>query len=162
MVLGGGVLLAGLSSASAAQPVGDELSISTRAVSPEAEKAFAKAAEFRRLAGEYRKLGGAGEKGGLVRRAEEAAARYEAEGARVQAAAEGVDVLSPEAAAWARKVEEYRRLGGVAYKNGLVQRAEAKLRENGGLVYAVPAATPGLERPFGWGKPIEGFLSRVK
>ena len=93
------------------------------------QDADAMAQHYRELARSYRALGGVGFKTGLVRRAEADAAKYEALAVELRAPELAAEPSSPEAERYARLAERYRRLGGVAYKAGLVQWAEAQQRK---------------------------------
>jgi len=78
-----------------------------------------------RYAGEaqrYRAFGGVGYKTGMVQRAEQQSARYAALAAELRSP---TPPRSAQAEYWAGVVEQYRRMGGVAYKSGLLQRAQA-------------------------------------
>lgn len=92
------------------------------------ESATAKAQYYSHQAETFRSLGGVGYKAGLVQRAEASAARYAALAADLQSSAVEQPPRSPEAEHYARLAEQYRRMGGVAYKAGLVQGAEALQR----------------------------------
>jgi hypothetical protein len=72
----------------------------------------------------FRSMGGFTYKQGLVQDAEAQAARNDALAQKLAAPSAGA-VTSPEAQHYADLAESYRAKGGVAYKTGLVQRAEA-------------------------------------
>ncbi len=69
--------------------------------------------------------GGVGYKTGAVQRAEADATRYSSAATEMQSPA---PVASPEAQHYAELAEQYKLMGGVGYKTGLVQRAEADER----------------------------------
>ena len=93
------------------------------------EQATAKAAYYRRQAERYRALGGVGYKAGLVQRAEANAARYAGLAAELGSPLIEQSPRPPEAERFSRLAAQYRRLGAVAYKAGLVQWAEAEQRK---------------------------------
>lgn len=102
--------------------------------------AQAMAQHYREQADRYRALGGVGYKAGLVQRAEADAAKYSALAEQLAAPAVAVPVPSPEAEHYTQLAKQYRAFGGVGYKTGLVQRAEADAAR-----YSAPAgqvATP--------------------
>jgi hypothetical protein len=105
----------------------------------QADKA-AEAAE--QQAAQAKELGGVGYKTGEVQRDEAAAARYSSTGTEAQAPA---PVTSPEAQHYAELAEQYKQLGGVGYKTGLVQRAEAdgrRAQERADQAAAQPVTAP--------------------
>jgi hypothetical protein len=121
-----------------------------------AAAADAAAQRYARDAQQYRALGGVGYKSGLVQRAEQEASKYAALAASLRAPVAPAPRRSPEAQYWASMVERYKRMGGVGYKSGLVQRAEAELRK---CEPEPPSATPVKPvESWKWGKPIERFL----
>lgn len=129
-----------------------------------AESAEALARHHQEQAERYRALGGVGYKTGLVQRAEQDAAKYAALAAQLRAPASPPPARSPEAEYWAGQVERYKSMGGVAYKTGLVERAEAELRKH---EPPRPEAAPAPRQFEGrwdwrWGKPIERFLAGQK
>ncbi len=69
--------------------------------------------------------GGVGYKTGAVQHAEADATRYSSMASDAQAPA---PVTSPEAQHYAELAAQYKLMGGVGYKTGLVQRAEADQR----------------------------------
>jgi hypothetical protein len=69
--------------------------------------------------------GGVGYKTGAVQRAESEASGWECPSAVAQAPS---TMTAPEAQHYAQLADQYRLLGGVAYKTGIVQRAEADAR----------------------------------
>ena len=92
-----------------------------------AGEAEAAAQHSRDLAAQYRQLGGVGYKTGLVQRANADAARFSALAEQLRAPVlEGP--RSSEGARYAQLAEQYRQMGGVGYKTGLVQWAEAQQR----------------------------------
>lgn len=109
--------------------------------SPEAADAMAQ--HYRDEAQRYRAMGGVAYKAGLVQRAEADAAKYAALAAELRGP---VSVLprSPEAERYAQLATQYRRFGGVAYKAGLVQWAEAQQRK---YEPAVPADAVAMQQP---------------
>jgi hypothetical protein len=104
--------------------------------------AEAKAADWQKKADEYKAMGGATYRLGLVQNAEGMAAKYTAEAAlmRARAAADPATlrVWDAEAARYERLAAQYRSMGGVAYRAGLVQGAEAQARK-----YELAALPPG-------------------
>ena len=100
-----------------------------------ADSAEAMAQQYREQAAHYWSLGGVGYKTGLVQRAEADAAKYAAVAERLRSAAVAMPARSSEAEHYAQLAEQYRKMGGVGYKSGMVQRAEAQARAH------VPAAT---------------------
>jgi hypothetical protein len=96
-----------------------------------AKLADQRASEWKTKVEAYRAMGGAAYKGGLVQRAEGEVARYGREAARARALASGelTEAQIAEAQRYERLADEYRRMGGIAYKNGLVQWAEAQARK---------------------------------
>lgn len=109
-----------------------------------AESANAMAQHFRDQAEHYRSLGGVGYKTGLVQRAEADAAKYAALAEKLgkPEPAVATAVRSPEAERYAQLAARYRAMGGVAYKMGFVQQAEAEQRK-----YASSPASPAPETP---------------
>src|SRR6266496_4668257 len=93
------------------------------------ESANAKAQFYQRQAERYRSLGGVGYKTGLVQRAEADAANYAALAEALHSSAVGRPVRAPEAERFAQLAARYRSMGGVAYKAGFVQWAEAQQRK---------------------------------
>ena len=89
-------------------------------------EASAQAAEQR--AAEYREMGGVGYKTGLVQREEADASRYTDMAKQMSSTEPMFSVTSPEAEHYARLADQYKLMGGVGYKTGLVQRAEADQR----------------------------------
>ena len=103
--------------------------VAARAAEPTSStEADAMAQQFRDQATHYRAMGGVGYKTGLVQRAEADAARYAALAEELRTLAVPAP-RSPEAERYAQLAERYRAMGGVAYKTGLVQRAEAEARK---------------------------------
>jgi hypothetical protein len=107
-----------------------------------AQEATSMAQHYQDQAAHYRALGGAAYKTGLVQRAEADAARYSALANQLAAPAVATPVRSPEAEHYAELAAQYRAMGGVAYKWGLVQRAEAQQRK---YETATVTATPETE-----------------
>jgi hypothetical protein len=112
-------------------------------------EADAMAAAAAQQADQYRQLGGVAYKTGLVQRAEADANRYSSMADEMSAPP--VTVTSPEADHYARLAEQCRQMGGVAYKTGLVQRAEADQRR--AEEDARETATPPTEGPSDWIDP---------
>ena len=133
----GGLLLAGPGRAALA----DE------PATPAEADAMAQAAE--QQADQYRQLGGVAYKTGLVQRAEADATRYS--GMAEEMSAPPVTVTSPEAEHYGQLAEDYKRMGGVGYKTGLVQRAEADQRR--AEDEAAATATPTAQPPASWVDP---------
>jgi hypothetical protein len=117
-VLALGALLGGLpaTAALAAEPT----------TVPEAQ---AMAQHSREQADHYRALGGVGYKSGVVQRAEADTVKYSALAERLAEPTETPFVQSPEAEHYAQLAQQYRAMGGAAYKWGLVQGAEAQQRK---------------------------------
>jgi hypothetical protein len=93
------------------------------ATAPEAQ---AMAQHAREQADHYRALGGVGYKTGSVQRAEADAAKYSALADQLATPTVAAPVRSPEAKHYAKLAQQYRAMGGVAYKSGLVQWAETQ------------------------------------
>jgi hypothetical protein len=93
------------------------------------ESADAMAQHYRDQADHYRALGGVGYKTGLVQRADSDAAKYAALAEQLRAP-EAAQPQSPEAAHYAELAARYRAMGGVGYKTGLVQWAEAQQQKH--------------------------------
>lgn len=111
----------------------------TRALAAEpatASEAQAMAQQYREQADHYRALGGVGYKTGLVQRAEADAAKYSALAEQLSAPTAATP-RSPEAEHYAQLAQQYRAMGGPAYKSGMVQWAEAQQRK-----YEAEAAAP--------------------
>jgi hypothetical protein len=109
-----------------------------------APEAQAMAQHYREQAEQYRALGGVGYKTGLVRRADADAAKYSALAEQLEPTVP-VSPASIEAEHYAELAQQYRAMGGVAYKVGLVQWAEAQQREPEVGVTSSPAtSTPTL------------------
>lgn len=127
------------------------------------ETAQAKAEEYRRRAEKYRRMGGVAYKAGFVQDAEAKAAKYEREAkeAFVLARGETPPVLSAEAQHYLRLAEQYRRMGGIGHKTGLVAWAEAQARKHGAPPSAAQLPVSPTRRPW-TSKPIEEWLQRVK
>ena len=120
-----------------------------------AAQAEAKAAYYQARAEGFRALGGAGYKSGFVRTAEEQASHYAAQAARLRA----VPIApAPEAAYYHAVANGYARIGGAAYKAGLVQAAEAEARKYEPVAVVLPPDTA-LTRHLRFGKEIEGFMN---
>ena len=107
-----------------------------------ASEAQAMAQHSREQADYYRTLGGVGYKSGLVQRAEADTAKYSALAERLAAPTETVFVQSPEAEHYAQLAQQYRAMGGPAYKWGLVQSAEAQQRKYETAAMTGATATP--------------------
>ena len=114
----------------------------TRALASEpatAAEAQAMAEHAREQADHYRALGGVGYKTGSVQRAEADAAKYSVLADQLAAPTGVTPVRSAEAEHYAQLDQQYRAMGGVAYKSGLVQWAEAQERKSeAGTVAAMP------------------------
>lgn len=136
LLLGGLVLIGPARSSRADEP----------ATAVEADE-MAQAAQQR--ADQYRELGGVAYKTGLVQRAEADATRYSSMAEEMSAPE--VTVTSPEADHYAKLAEDYKRMGGVAYKTGLVQRAEADQRR--AEEESVGTATTPAQTPHEWVDP---------
>jgi hypothetical protein len=89
-------------------------------------------------------LGGSGYKSGAVQRAESEAAHYECLSAEAQAPA---PVTSTEAEHYAQLAEQYRQMGAVGYKTGLVQRAEADAQRAQARAEAAAVQQPVVPAP---------------
>ncbi len=116
------------------------------------QEADAMAAAATERADQLSQLGGVAYKTGQVQRAE-AEANHDATVADAMAAPP-VTVSSPEAEHYARLAEDYKLMGGVGYKTGLVQRAEAdqrKAQEKAESAAAVPWVDP-------WAAPCDPAL----
>jgi len=98
------------------------------AESTTALEAHAAAQKYREQAEHYRAFGGVGYKSGLVQRAEADAARYSALADQLAAPKVATLARSPEAEHYAKLAQQYRAMGGPAYK-GRVQWAEAQQRK---------------------------------
>ncbi len=102
----------------------------TRALAAEpttASEAQAMAQHHREQADHYRAFGGVGYKTGMIQRAEADAAKYSA--LAEQLSAPPAATRSPEAEHYAQLAQQYRAMGGPAYKSGMVQWAEAQQRK---------------------------------
>jgi hypothetical protein len=113
----------------------------TRALAAEpttASEAQAMAQQSREQADHYRSLGGVGYKTGLVQRAEADVAKYSALAERLSTPPVATLPRSPEAEHYAQLAQQYRAMGGPAYKAGRVQWAEAQQRK----YEEAPAPTP--------------------
>jgi len=105
-----------------------------------AAEAQAMAQHAREQADHYRALGGVGYKTGSVQRAEADAAKYSVLADQLAAPTAATPVRSSEAEHYAQIARQYRAMGGVAYKSGLVQWAEAQERKyEAGTVTTIPA-----------------------
>jgi len=112
----------------------------TRALAAEpttASEAQAMAQHYREQADHDRALGGVGYKTGMVQRAEADAAKYSALAERLSGPPAATPPRSPEAEHYAQLAQQYRAMGGPAYKSRMAQWAEAQQRK-----YEA-AATPG-------------------
>ena len=104
----------------------------TRALAAEpttASEAQAMAQHYREQADHDRALGGVAYKSGMVQRAEAEAAKYAALAEQLSAPPPATLRRSPEAGHYARLAEQYRSMGGPAYKSGMVPWAEAQQRK---------------------------------
>ena len=108
-----------------------------------AESSDAMAQHYRDQANRYRSLGGVGWKTGLVQRTDADAAKYAAMAERLRTPAVAAPVRSQEAQHYADLAARYRATGGVAYKSGLVQWAEAQQAKH----EAPAAASPPTSEP---------------
>ncbi|HEY6478145.1 MAG TPA: hypothetical protein VI456_16320 [Polyangia bacterium] len=124
---------------------------------------MAQAAE--QQAEQAKQMGGVGYKTGAVQRAEADATRYSSLAADTGTPAQ---VISPEAQHYAKLADQYKLMGGVGYKTGLVQRAEAdqhraeaRAAETTTQPTAVPASSPQKTYPDAcnsddpWMQPLE-------
>jgi len=131
-----GALLVGLpaTAALAAEPT----------TAPEAQ---AMAQKYREQADHYRAFGGVGYKSGIVQRAEADAAKYSALAEQLAMPTVATPAPSAQAQHYAKLAQQYRAMGGSAYKSGMVQWAEAQQRkyeaasEGVALAHYVPAPT---------------------
>jgi hypothetical protein len=114
-----------------------------------AGEAEAAAQHSRELAVHYRQLGGVGYKTGLVQRADADATRFSALAEQLRAPGIATE-RSPEAERYAQLADQYRKLGGVAYKTGMVQWAEAQQRRYELRPVTAPAAQPAERAPAPW------------
>lgn len=139
----GGFLLAGPARAA----VADEPATAADA------DAMAQAAE--QQADQYRQLGGVAYKTGLVQRAEADATRYSSMAEEMSAPP--VTITSPEAEHYAKLAADYKQMGGIGYKTGLVQRAEADQRraEEEAAATTTPAAQPPAGSVDPWAPPCD-------
>jgi len=135
------------------------------------ETAQMKAEEYRNRAAQLRRMGAIGYKTGLIRDAEWKAARWDREArvAKAQRAEEQAQTAAPnpEAERYLRMAADFRRMGGVAYKTGLVDWAESQARKHGAVTWAIAvepraSAAGTIDRPWGWGKPVEVWLNKVR
>jgi hypothetical protein len=166
-----GALLAGVSttSALAAEP---EASVTATASAPAAiasenssvspdfltpETVEARAQHYRDLAVRYRAFGGVGYKAGLVQRAESDAAKYTALAIELRGPTGVAAPRSPEAEHYAQLAARYRQLGGVGYKAGLVQWAEAQERKYEMVAMSDAATTHTADHSCRSSKPIVCF-----
>ncbi len=119
------------------------------------EAADAMAQHYRDQGQQYRAMGGVAWKTGLVQRADADAAKYAALAEQLRAPVASVPL--PEAEHYAQLAAQYRAMGGVAYKTGLVQWAEAQQARA-----EAPAATPTESQPTaatcGATKPTVAFM----
>jgi hypothetical protein len=97
-------------------------------------------------AAQYRELGGVGYKTGLVQREEADATRYANMADEMRAPPASVSVESDQVQHDLALAEQYKLMGGVAYKTGLVQRAEADAsraeQQEAAAVQGVPTSPP--------------------
>jgi hypothetical protein len=121
-----------------------------RAAAPAtAAEAQAKADHYWQQADRYRSLGGVGYASGIVQRAEDDAARYDALAAAL-APSRTITIRSSEGERYGELAARYRALGGVGYKTGLVQWAEARQQHYQSPSFQSPYMTivPGpVEKP---------------
>src|SRR5579871_352874 len=121
------------------------------------EAADAMAQHYQKQGQQYRAMGGVAWKTGLVQRADAGAAKYAALAEQLRGPVAATPVQSPEAEHYAQLAAQYRAMGGVAYKAGLVQWAEAQQAK-----YEAPAATPTESQPpaatCGATKPTVAFM----
>jgi hypothetical protein len=116
----------------------------TRALAAEpttVSEAQAVAQQYREQADHYRALGGVGYKSGLVQRADADAAKYSALAERLSAPPAATLPRSPEAEHYAQLAQQYRAMGGSAYKSGMVQWAEARQRKYEAVSGPTPATS---------------------
>ena len=114
-----------------------------------ADEAAARAQAAQEQADQYRQFGAVAYKTGLVQRAEADVNRY-CDKAEELATSPPVTVTTPDAEHYAQLADDYKQMGGVGYKTGLVQRAEADER------HAEEAATATVQGPSQEGNP-EGY-----
>jgi hypothetical protein len=97
------------------------------------ESADAQAARWQRRADDFRRLGGAAYRLGLVQRAEGMAAKYRAAAAMLRARAAidpaTLEAWDAQALRYRRLVAQYENMGGAAYRDNLVQAAQAQARK---------------------------------
>ena len=121
------------------------------------EAADAMAQHYREQGQQYRAMGGVAWKTGLVQRADADAAKYAALAEQLRTPVATTPVQSPEAEHYAQLAGQYRAMGGVAYKTGLVQWAEAQQAK-----YESPTAAPAESQPTaatcGGTKPSVAFM----
>ena len=137
----------------------------TRALAAEpttASEAQAMAQHYREQADHDRALGGVAYKTGMVQRAEAEAAKYAALAEQLSAPPPATLRRSPEAEHYAQVAARYRQLGGVAYKAGLVQWAEAQERKYEMVAMSDAATTHTTDRSCRSNKPIVCFLAGQK
>lgn len=152
LILGLGALLISLpaTAALAAEPM----------TAPEAQAMAQHASE---RADYYRGLGGVGYKTGLVQRAEAEAAKYSALAEQLEVPATPAPVRSPEAEHYAQLAQQYRAMGGSAYKSGLVQWAEAQQRKYETAPVTASTASPTTNwECAGASKPVVRTLACAK
>jgi hypothetical protein len=125
-----------------------------------ADAAEARAHHYRELARRFRALGGVGYKSGLVQRAEASAAEHAMLAAELRGPASTEAPRSPEAERYAKLAEQYRRFGGVAYKAGLVQWAEAQQRKHEPAAMAAADGARAPDQSCRSSKPVVCFLTR--
>ena len=130
------------------------LPAAARAAEPTtAQEATSMAQHYQDQAAHYRALGGVGYKTGLVQRAEADAANYSALSDQLAAPAVATPVRSPEAEHYAELAAQYRAMGGVAYKAGLVQWAEAQQQKYEPAPATAAPATQASSRSCPFTKP---------
>ncbi len=123
------------------------------------EAAEARAQHYRELAVRYRAFGGVGYKAGLVQRAEAEAAKYTALAIELRGPTAVDAQRSPEADRYAQLAAGYRQMGGVAYKAGLVQWAEAQQRKYEMVAMSDAATMHTTDHSCRSSKPIVCFLA---
>jgi hypothetical protein len=129
----------------------------TRALAAEpttAAEASAMAQQYREQADHYRALGGVAYKSGLVQRADAEAAKYSALAEQLSAPVAATPTRSPEAEHYAQLAQQYRAMGGPAYKSGMVQWAEAQQQKYEAatapaapVIYTPPATCAQVTKP---------------
>lgn len=124
-----------------------------------AESAEAMVQRHRERAAHYRSLGGVAWKTGLVQRADADAAKSAALAEQLRAPVATTPVRSPEAEHYAQLAARYRSMGGVAYKSGLVQWAEAQQAKHEAPAASVTTTSPPAPVPCRATKPAVAAMT---